>query len=106
MKGIKKILISMLAIIALMTLSMATVACDCSGDTPTEPTGYSVTFMVEGAQYGQVQKVQKGRRVNKPADPTFSNDGYVFTGWYTSEDFAENTLWNFNTSIVTANTTL
>ncbi len=105
MKRIKKILISMLAIIALMTLSMATVACG-SGDAPTEPTGYTVTFMVEGTQHGQVQKVQKGRRVNKPADPTFSNDGYVFTGWYTSEDFAENTLWNFTTSIVTANTTL
>ena len=94
MKGIKKILISILAVIALFAFSTATVACDCNGDTPAETTGYSVTFMVEGTQYGQVVKVQKGKRITKPADPTFSNAGYVFTGWFTSENFAEDTLWD------------
>ena len=104
MKGIKKILIGMLSIIALFTLSMATVAC--GGDQPEPTASYTVTFMVEGVQYGQAQKVQKGRRITKPADPTFATEGYVFTGWYTSEDFTESSMWNFTTGIVTENVTL
>ncbi len=66
----------------------------------------TVTFQVEGKQYGEVLKVQKGRRITEPAAPTFSTEGRVFTGWYTSEDFAADSKWNFATSIVTDNVTL
>ena len=107
MKAIKKFLIALLSICMIGSLSLALVACNGSNDDDNSTsTGYSVTFMVEGTQYGQVQKVQKGRRITKPQDPTFSVDGYVFTGWYSSANFEDNTLWNFSTGIVTADMTL
>ncbi len=105
MKAIKKLLIGLLTICMLCSLSLAVVACGGNDDPPASST-YNVTFMVEGEQYGQVQKVQKGRRVNKPADPTFSNAGYLFTGWYSTETFEEGSLWNFTTGIVNGNMTL
>lgn len=107
MKAIKKFLIALLSICMIGSLSLALVACNGSEDDDSSTsTGYSVTFMVEGTQYGQVQKVQKGRRITKPQDPTFSVDSYVFTGWYSSANFEDNTLWNFSTGIVTADMTL
>lgn len=105
MKAIKKILIALLSVCMLCAFSLAFVACTKDNNPPTN-NDYSVTFMLEGEQYGQVQTVKKGRRIQKPTDPTFSTEGYVFTGWYTSEAFEENTLWNFNTGIVTSDLTL
>ena len=102
MKQIRKILIGILSVLMLFTFSMA-IACDKPDPTPS---GYTVTFMVEGAQYGSTQTVQRGRRVEKPADPTFATEGYVFTGWYTTQTFEEASLWNFQTGIVTDNLTL
>ena len=102
MNKLKRVLIGILSLCMLFSISMA-VAC---GPTDPPPTGYTVTFMVEGEQYGNQQTVQRGRRVVKPADPTFSNEGYVFTGWYTSETFEEGTLWNFTTGIVNQDVTL
>lgn len=105
MKGIKKILTLVLSILLVFTIGFAVVGCDEPQDPG--PTKYNVTFTVENTQYGEVIKVQKGRRItNKPADPTFSNASYVFTGWYTSSDFAEGTLWNFTTGIVNGDLTL
>lgn len=45
---------------------------------------YTVTFMVDGAQYGEVQTVNEGAAATKPTDP-FKN-GYTFTGW--DKDFS------------------
>ncbi|MBR3803747.1 MAG: InlB B-repeat-containing protein [Clostridia bacterium] len=105
MKAIKKFLVGLLSVCMLVTLSVGLVACGGKDEKPTN-SGLTVTFMVEGAQYGQVQTVQKGRRITKPQDPTFSVEGYVFTGWFTTESFDEGTMWNFTTGIVNENLTL
>ena len=94
----------MLSVCMLFSFSMA-IACS-SDDEPTKPTGYTVTFMLEGEQYGAKQKVQRGRRITEPADPTFSTEGYVFTGWFTTETFEDGSMWNFTTGIVTSDVTL
>lgn len=104
MKTFKKIVIGILSVCMLFLFSAAV---GCAPTTPsTQPSGYTVTFMVEGQQYGNQQTVQRGRRVTKPADPTFETEGYVFTGWFTTETFDEGTAWNFNTGIVTSDLTL
>ena len=105
MKNLRRILIAVLSVIMVCSVALS-IACGGGGKEP-EKTGYSVTFMVEDTQYGEVIKVQKGKRItNKPEDPTFSDPSYVFTGWFTSSDFAENTIWNFTTGIVTSDLTL
>lgn len=95
----------------LLVITMLATACLLSGckkdkDDEDQGTGYKVTFMVEGKQYGDVQTVAKGRRITAPADPTFTNPGHIFTGWYTDATFAEGTKWNFSTGIVNADITL
>ena len=103
MKTLKKILIGILSICMLFSFSMMIA---CSSNEPETSTGFTVTFMLEGEQYGEQQKVQRGRRVTKPTDPTFSTAGHVFTGWFTTETFDEGSLWNFTTGIVTSDLTL
>ena len=104
MKTFRKILIGILSVCMLVLFSAAV---GCAPTNPgTQPTGYTVTFMVEGEQYGNQQTVQRGRRVTKPEDPTFSTEGYVFTGWFTTDTFDEGTEWNFTTGIVTTDITL
>lgn len=92
-----------LALVVVMLLSIGLMA-GCNKEEDTTPSGFKVTFMVEGKQYGDILTVQKGRRITEPAAPTFSNSSYVFTGWYTDEAFT--TQWNFTTGIVTADMTL
>ncbi len=101
MKDFKRISALILALIMCLGVFVA-----CGDDTQTTTDGFTVTFMVEGKQYGDVITVQNGRRITEPAKPTFSDAGFVFTGWYTSDTFADDTLWNFTTGIVTANLTL
>ena len=105
MKFLKKMRVILLACVMMIAMAFG-FACGEDTPTPSAGQGYSVTFMVEGEQYGSVQKVQRGRRITKPADPTFETEGYVFTGWFTDDEFAEDTLWNFNTGIVTSDMTL
>lgn len=85
-----------LAVILVMVLGMLA---GCAEHKDTQPTGLRVSFMVEGKLYTQIENVQKGRRISEPEAPTFSDGSYVFTGWYLDEDFQ--TLWKFNTGIVT-----
>ena len=64
---------------------------------------YTVKFDMNGR--GDVipqQEISTGGTVSKPANPTAT--GYTFGGWY--KDANCNTAWNFNTDVVTANTTL
>ena len=100
-----------LTIIALLIALVVSVGmfigygCSCGGDTGGS-NYYKVTFMVEGKQYGEIKEVLKNRRVSKPDDPMFENESYIFTGWYTSATFESDTLWNFDTGIVTSDMTL
>lgn len=101
MKTCKRSLALVLAVVMLLSLALLA---GCNNEEDTQPSGFKVTFMVEGKQYGEVQTVQKGRRITEPAAPTFSDKSFVFTGWYTDEAFT--TPWNFTTGIVTADMTL
>lgn len=60
---------------------------------------YTVTFDSCGGSAVSSATVINGRTVSKPSDPT--RDGYVFIGWYTSEDYTE--IYSFDSQIVTAN---
>lgn len=64
---------------------------------------YTVTFNMKGhgTQIEQIE-VNKDSKITKPKDPTAT--GYTFGGWYKDDNC--NTAWNFNTDVVTANTTL
>ena len=55
------------------------------GNTPT-PTKFSVTFdyNYEGAPAALVVEVEKGEKVEKPADPA-EREGFKFMGWYKSK---------------------
>lgn len=101
MKMTKRILSLVLALA--MVLSLAMLA-GCKKEEETTAGGFTVSFMVEGKLYTQIQNIQKGRRIAEPDAPTFSNGGYVFTGWFTDEAFTSQ--WNFTTGIVTADMTL
>ncbi|MBR4420879.1 MAG: InlB B-repeat-containing protein, partial [Clostridia bacterium] len=103
MKVFRKVLIGFLSLFMLFTASMAIA---CQSNEPSAPSGFTVTFMVQGSQYGNQQTVQKGRRVVEPQAPTFSEPGYVFTGWFTTENFEEGTMWNFTTGMVVSDLTL
>ena len=41
---------------------------------------YTVKFMVDGVQYGEVQSIAHGSAATAPEDPD-DIDGYIFTGW-------------------------
>ena len=101
MKTYKRSLVFVLVVA--MLLSVALLA-GCKDEKDPTVSGFKVTFMVEGKQYGDIQTVQKGRRITEPAVPTFSDKSFVFTGWYTDEAFT--TAWNFTTGIVNADLTL
>ena len=70
-----------------------------SGSTTPQTTSYTVTFNAQGGSTVASQKVAKGAKATKPANPTRS--GYAFSGWYTASGAA----YNFNTA-VTSNITL
>ncbi len=63
---------------------------------------YTVTFNSNGGSAVQAQTVAHGGKVTQPAAPTKS--GYFFSGWYSDAELT--TVWNFDTSTVTQNTTL
>lgn len=104
MKFAKKLSIIILAMLMVFSVSMA-VACGGKDPGPSN-NKVNVTFMVEGEVWGEGQEVTKGRRVTDPGVPTFSDSGYIFTGWYSTATFDEGTKWNFTTGIVNTDTTL
>lgn len=65
----------LLAILAIVVMVSALVAC--------VPTTYTVTFHLYGEQTNAVE-VAQGATVQKPTDPT--REGYVFAGWYADEN--------------------
>ena len=63
---------------------------------------YTVSFNSNGGSGVASQTVRNGQKANKPQDPT--KEGYTFIGWY--KDSAFNTAFDFDSDIVTADTTL
>ena len=91
---------TLLGILGLM-LVFGTLATGCPTDGgETEPTTYTVTFNADGGTpVPAEQKVEKGKTVEKPTNPT--KTGYTFVAWH--KDGAQ---WNFDTDTVSANITL
>lgn len=64
---------------------------------------YQVTFNMNGhGTAPATQTIAYGSKVSEPSAPTA--DGYEFAGWYKDEQCT--IPWNFNTDIVTGNTTI
>lgn len=59
---------------------------------PENPTTYTVKFDTNGGSSINNQKVEEGKTVLKPENPT--KEGYTFTGWYYND-----ALYNFNTVV-------
>ncbi len=104
MRVLKRFTIALLFLVMSFALVLG-VSCKPTDNT-TDENKVTVTFMVEGEQYGEKQTLIKGRRITEPQAPTFSSTDYIFTGWYTAEDFAEDTKWEFRTGVVNADMTL
>ncbi|MCF7926997.1 MAG: Ig-like domain-containing protein [Candidatus Izimaplasma sp.] len=89
----KKLVLFLSAFILAITL----VGC---GNSPDEPTTYTVTFDTDGGTEIAAQEVKNGYKVTKPQDP--EKDGYVFSGKW-MEGKSE---WDFDVDIVTEDITL
>jgi len=63
---------------------------------------HTVTFNSQGGSNVDDQIVEYGETIERPTDPTREN--YIFEGWYISTEFT--TAWNFETCVVTSDTTL
>ncbi|MBR6096623.1 MAG: InlB B-repeat-containing protein [Oscillospiraceae bacterium] len=66
-----------------------------------EPVIYTVTFDSNGGSAIAAQAVEKGKTVQKPANPT--KEGFSFLGWYKNPELSQ--LYHFD-EVVTANFTL
>lgn len=66
---------------------------------------YTVTFDSDGGTTVDAQSVTEGGKVQKPVDPEKAPSSfevmYKFVGWYCGDK-----LWNFETDVVTEDTTL
>ena len=76
-----------------------------TGDTPSTPTTYTVTFSLNytGATGAPVaQTISAGGKATKPTDPT--RTGYTFAGWF--KEATCTNAWNFETNTITGTTTI
>ena len=63
---------------------------------------YTVSFRSNGGSAVQTQTVEEGAAVTRPVSPTRS--GYTFQGWYKNAALTQ--PWDFDSDVITANTTL
>ncbi len=63
---------------------------------------YTVSFDTQGGSAVPVQRAQHNGKVTKPDDPT--REGYTFDRWYKEQECTN--IWDFETDVVTDNTTL
>ena len=72
------------------------------------PNMYTVTFMVDGEQYGEPIQVAYGQAIPLPEAPV--KEGYTFSGWQNvpdtmpAEDLTVNATWTINRYTVTVET--
>ena len=76
-----------------------------SGNTPSTPTTYKVTYVATGAQFNYTDSTNysKGDKIKEPNTDPIVN-GKTFVGWY--KDSNCTTKWNFNTDTISSNVTL
>lgn len=75
---------------------------DLSGDTPKPIEKFTVTFESNGGTEIAKQKVESGKKAEKPENP--EKTGYIFKGWYTDDESFEQE-YSFD-AVVTENITL
>jgi uncharacterized repeat protein (TIGR02543 family) len=63
---------------------------------------FDVTFDVDGGSTIDTVSVREGQRLDEPEEPT--KEGYDFVGWFRDESLTE--AWDFQTDVVTEDTTL
>ena len=94
-------LAGLLAITAIIALSLGLLACDGNGDNGNNPTTYTVTFDADNGTAQTTQIVEEGGRAERPSpDPV--NEGLFFGNWFNTADDA---VWNFDT-VITQDITL
>lgn len=97
---------NMLRGIPLMLLMVSVVGvflgCKGSPGSNSVPASYTVMFNSQGGSAVAAAKVEHGKRVIQPANPTKAS--FTFGGWYKEKECK--TLWNFKSDIVIANITL
>ena len=86
----------------LLIVSGLSVFLSCKGPSDSTATFYTVTFDAQGGSAVLPLKVEQGKTIAKPTDPT--KNGFTFGGWY--KESAYTTPWNFATDTVTADITL
>ena len=86
----------------LLIVSGLSVFLSCKGPSDSAATFYTVTFDAQGGSAVLPLKVEQGKTIAKPTDPT--KNGFTFGGWY--KESAYTTPWNFATDTVTADITL
>lgn len=84
----------------LLMVSVVGVFLGCKGSPRSN--SYTVRFDSQGGSAVAAVKVEHGKRVIQPANPTKAS--FTFGGWYKEEECK--TLWNFKSDIVIANITL
>lgn len=65
---------------------------------------YTVTFDTQGGSFVEPQYIAAGSRVQLPTEPTKDDTHEHFAGWY--KEAEGETLWNFETDTVEADTTI
>ena len=75
-----------LAIILSVVICLLACLFTACGTTINLGTDITITFMVDGEVYHEME-VKNDKTVRMPAEP--EKDGYVFAGWYLSEDYEE-----------------
>ena len=108
----KKFKFFAVSILSLMMILTCFALVGCFGPEPEpepEQQGFVIKFTVTfdlnytGAPEATTQRIVRNGKVDKPADPQRS--GYTFDGWYTRANGSGNP-YNFETSAITADTTL
>jgi uncharacterized repeat protein (TIGR02543 family) len=87
---------------AVLVFGMLATGCPTGNDDPPVPTTYVVTFDTDEGSPVPNQTVEEGKTVAKPANPTKADN--TFANWYRNE--AKTVLWNFDTDVVVADTTI
>jgi len=84
----------------LITAIVSAVLISCNEEE--NPREFTVTFNSNGGNAVELQKVEDGKKVIKPDDPT--RDGFTFDAWY--KEAALTNAWDFDTEVVSADITL
>ena len=88
------------ALFAFLVLILFFNNCSINSEPPAEPVYYNVTFDTNGGTSVESQNVEKGKKAERPANPTKSATdtvSYTFANWYSNSSLT--TVFDFDTPI-------